>query len=100
MKNHNYYVYILTNYTKKALYTGVTNDLTRRLYEHRYVDKKSFCYKYRCYYLIYYDWFQDINQAIEEEKRIKGWKRDKKIKLIKTMNPDMEFLNDTLGDPF
>jgi putative endonuclease len=50
--------------------------------------------------LIYYDWFQDINQAIEEEKRIKGWKRDKKIKLIKTMNPDMEFLNDTLGDPF
>ncbi|MEA3391714.1 MAG: GIY-YIG nuclease family protein [Candidatus Marinimicrobia bacterium] len=100
MNNHNYYVYILTNFTKKVLYTGVTNNLAHRLYEHRYVDKYSFCYKYRCYYLIYYDWFQDINQAIENEKRIKGWTRVKKIKLIKTMNPEMKFLNDLLEDPY
>jgi putative endonuclease len=46
--------------------------------------------------LVYYDWFQDINQAIEQEKRIKGWKRYKKIKLIKTLNPEMNFLNDTI----
>ncbi len=93
MKNHNYYVYILTNFTKKVLYTGVSNNIARRLYEHRYVEKDSFYNKYRCYYLIYFDWFQNINQAIEQEKRIKGWKREKKIKLIKTMNPEMKFLN-------
>ena len=100
MKNHNYYVYILTNFTKKVLYTGVTNNLVRRLYEHRYVNKHSFCYKYRCYYLIYYDWFQNIDQAIEEEKRIKGWTRIKKMELIKTINPNMKFLNHFLEDPF
>jgi len=100
MKNHNYYVYILTNFTKKVLYTGVTNNLVRRLYEYRYVNKHSFCYKYRCYYLIYYDWFQNIDQAIEEEKRIKGWTRIKKMELIKTINPNMKFLNHFLEDPF
>jgi putative endonuclease len=98
MRDHNYYVYISTNFTKKVLYTGVTNNISRRLYEHKYIEKNSFCYKYRCFYLIYYDRFQDINQAIEEEKRIKGWKRCKKIELIKNMNPSFEFLNDLLKD--
>ena len=101
MKDHHYYVYILTNFTKRVLYTGVTNNLARRLYEHRYVEKSSFCYKYRCYYLVYYDWYQDINQAIEQEKRIKGWIRKKKIDLIRSMNPEMKFLNDLIeDDPF
>ena len=99
MKNHNYYVYILTNFTKKVLYTGVTNDLARRLYEHRYIEKGSFCYRYRCYYLLYLDWYQDINQAIDREKQIKKWGRGKKINLIKTINPEMKFLNDTI-EPF
>lgn len=101
MKNHNYNVYILTNFTKKVLYIGVTNNLARRIYEHRYAEKDSFCFTYRCYYLVYYDWFQDINQAIEQEKRIKGWVRKKKIDLIKSMNPEMKFLNDLIDkDPF
>ena len=100
MKSHNYYVYILTNFTKKVLYTGVTNNITRRLYEHRFIEKNSFCYKYRCYYLIYYNWHQNINQAIDEEKRIKGLKRNKKLELIRTMNPEMRFLNDLIEDTF
>ena len=100
MKNHNYYVYILTNFTKKVLYTGVTNDIARRLHEHRYIEKNSFCYRYRCYYLIYYDWFRDINQAIKREKQIKNWTRKKKNNLIKTINPKMKFLNDLIKDAF
>ena len=100
MKNHNYYVYILSNFTKQVLYTGVTNNIARRLYEHRYIEKRSFCYKYRCYYLLYFDWFQDINQAIDREKQIKKWGRSKKLKLIKTINPDLKFLNYLADDPF
>lgn len=100
MKDHNYYVYILCNFTKKVLYVGVTNNIARRLYEHRYIEKNSFCYKYRCYYLIYYDYFQDINQAIDREKQIKKWGRKKKLNLITSMNPDIKFLNDLLEEPF
>jgi len=100
MKNHNYYVYILSNFTKKVLYTGVTNNIHRRLYEHRCIEKGSFCYRYRCYYLLYYDWYQDIKQAIEREKQIKRRGRTKKIKLIKTINSDMRFLNDLIEEPF
>ena len=99
MKNHNYYVYIISNFTRKVLYVGVINDLARRLYEHRYIEKGSFCYRYRCYYLLYYDWYQDIYQAIDREKQIKKWGRMKKINLIKRMNPEMESLNDTI-EPF
>ncbi|MEA3391662.1 MAG: GIY-YIG nuclease family protein [Candidatus Marinimicrobia bacterium] len=99
MKNHNYYIYILSNFTQKVLYTGVTNDLARRLYEHRYLEKRSFCYRYRCYYLLYYDWYQDINQAIDREKQIKRWGRQKKINLIRSINPGMKFPNSTI-DPF
>jgi putative endonuclease len=83
-----------------VLYTGVTNDIAWRLYEHHYIEKNSFCYRYRCYYLIYYDWFRDINQAIEREKQIKGWTRKKKNNLIKTINPEMKFLNDLVKDAY
>jgi putative endonuclease len=100
MRDYNYYVYLLTNYTKKVLYTGVTNNIARRLYEHRYIEKGSFCYRYRCYYLLYYDWYGDISQAIDREKQIKKWGRSKKIRLIKTLNPNMNFLNDLIEDLF
>ena len=98
MKNHNYYVYILTNPQKTVLYVGVTNDLDRRLQEHlddHMKDHKSFAGKYFCYYLIYYEWYQYIQAAIAREKEIKGWKRAKKEKLIAAFNPDWRFLNDT-----
>lgn len=90
-----YFVYILTNYNKTALYTGVTNDLKRRLYEHKEgLDKTSFTTKYKCYYLIYWDKFNDVEQAISREKQIKGWVRVKKEKLISEFNTDWKFLNE------
>lgn len=90
-----YFVYILTNFSKTVLYTGVTNDLKRRLYEHKDgLNKKSFTTRYNCFYLIYWDKFNRIEQAIAREKQIKGWKRDKKESLINDFNSDWRFLND------
>jgi len=85
---------MLTNYNKKVLYVGVTNDLERRLYEHYFgYDQKGFTSKYKCYYLVWYERYQYVNHAIEREKEIKGWLRVKKDKLIAEENPDWRFLN-------
>lgn len=95
MLHYNFYTYILTNLTKNVLYTGVTNDLERRLFEH-YTgtdQKNSFTSKYKCYYLVWYERHQFIQHAIEREKEIKGWIRSKKIRLIEESNPEWEFLN-------
>jgi putative endonuclease len=97
MRQHNYYVYILTNKAKTVLYTGVTNNLFRRLSEHNAdADQsgKTFAGKYKCRYLIYYEHFTQVTDAISREKEIKGWKRNKKNDLIQKMNPDWRFLND------
>jgi|TARA_B110001450_G_scaffold106129_1_gene100466 putative endonuclease len=92
----NYYVYIITNENKSVLYIGVTNDIQKRLSQH-YFDsqnaKKSFAGKYNCYYLLYYESFDDINLAISREKQLKGWRREKKNKLITDFNTNWEFLN-------
>ena len=93
-----YYVYILTNFKRTVYYTGVTNDLSQRLVEH-YLnrgDKNSFTGRYHVNNLLYYQDFKYINKAIEWEKEIKGWSREKKIILIKQFNPKMEFLNKEL----
>jgi putative endonuclease len=73
MRHYNFYTYILTNYSKTVLYTGVTNDLERRLYEHDFGpdQKGSFTSKYKCYYLVCYERYQYINDAIEREEEIK-----------------------------
>jgi putative endonuclease len=75
--SHNYYVYILSNKTKTVLYTGVTNNLKERLYYHKNPEpySKAFTTKYRCFYLIYYEHFFEIEDAISREKEIKGWSR-------------------------
>ena len=95
MWNHNYYVYITTNPSKTVLYTGVTNDLRRRLSEHyeNRGSKKSFAGKFYCYKLIYYEHFFDINHAIAREKQIKSWRREKKVRLIDELNPGWRLLN-------
>ena len=93
-----YYVYILTNFKRTVYYTGVTNYLSQRLIEH-YLnrgDKNSFTGRYHVNNLLYYQDFKYINNAIEWEKEIKGWSREKKIMLIKQFNPKMEFLNKEL----
>ena len=94
---HNYFVYILTIKNKKVLYTGVTNNLKRRLFEHQQdseKDKKTFAGKYNTIFLIYYERFQYVDNAIAREKEIKAWRREKKINLIADFNKDWIFLND------
>lgn len=91
---HTYYVYILTNIKKNVLYTGVTNNLRRRLAEHKNkLNPKSFTSRYNIHYLVYYEKFSWIQLAIEREKEIKNWPREKKDILIKEFNPQMLFLN-------
>ncbi len=89
MLNYSFYVYITTNPNKTVLYTGVTNDIQRRISEH-YQNKgmkKSFTGRYFCYNLIWYEHFTDVDCAIAREKEIKGWRREKKEKLIAATNP-------------
>ncbi len=83
-----YFVYILTNYGDTVLYTGVTNDLFRRIQEHRAgVAEDSFTKRYRLYKLIWTQEFTSSAEAIAAEKMIKGWKREKKLALIRETNP-------------
>ena len=97
MRQHNHFVYILTNLHKTVLYTGVTSDLIRRLDDHERGLFPGFTRKYNCRYLIYYEWFQFIQDAIVREKQIKGWTRKKKEILLSDFNPGWEFLNDKIN---
>ncbi|NGY36668.1 GIY-YIG nuclease family protein [Flavobacterium sp. XN-5] len=91
---HTYYVYILTNKAKTVLYTGVTNNLKIRLQQHKEsLNPNSFTTKYNVHYLLYFEKFSWKQIAIAKEKEIEGWKKDKKIKLIKTINPELNFFN-------
>ena len=93
----NYYVYILTNAHKNVLYTGVTNDLVRRVYEHKHhMDKSGFTARYNVEYLVYYEITNNPEAAIEREKQIKGWNRKRKNKLIEGKNPNWLDLYDSI----
>ncbi len=87
-----YYVYITTNKTHTVLYTGVTNDLRRRVWEHKQKLVGGFTKKYNVDKLVYYESFERVEDAIAAEKRIKGWVRSKKVNLIKKENPSFEEL--------
>ena len=80
MLNKNYYVYIFTNWNNTVMYIGVTNDLVRRLYEHKNKLYDRFTKKYNLNKLVYFELFFDINEAIKREKEIKKWRREKKNK--------------------
>ena len=83
------YVYILTNYSHTVLYTGVTSDIHHRMIQHRMQHfPNSFTSKYRCHKLVYFCFYPSIEQAIAEEKRIKGGSRQKKLNLIESLNAD------------
>lgn len=88
-----YYVYIMTN-RSKTLYTGVTNDLNRRVSEHKNKLIEGFTSKYNINKLVYFEETPDISSAIAREKQIKGWLRRKKIELIESMNPEWKDLSD------
>ena len=87
-----FYVYIMTN-PARTLYTGVTNDLKRRVYEHKHKSVPGFTQKYEVTILAYYETSIDVRSAIEREKQIKGWLRAKKIALVESMNPEWRDLS-------
>ena len=88
-----YYVYILSNNTHTTIYTGVTNDLYRRMDEHRNdTFPDSFTARYKVHRLVYYEATNDIRDAIQREKQIKGWNRRRKNELVKSMNPEWKDL--------
>ena len=87
-----YYVYIITNINNSVFYVGVTNDLQRRIYEHKHKVVKGFSSRYNLYKLVYFDYTSDIYQAIKKEKELKHLKREDKINLIRLNNPNYEDL--------
>ena len=89
-----YYTYIMSNYNNSTLYIGVTNDLERRVIEHKSGLIPGFTNKYKCKKLVYFESFSDINQAIEREKQLKGWTRKRKEELIDKNNKER---NDLFG---
>lgn len=87
-----YFVYILTNKTNHVLYTGVTNNLDRRLAKHRSTENHGFTSRYNIYKLVYFEEFGDVNDAILREKQIKAGSRQKKIDLVNQKNPEWKEL--------
>ena len=92
-----YFVYILTNRNNRVLYTGVTNDLVRRMYEHKHhLDRNSFTAQYNVEKLVYYEETPSSLSAIQREKQIKSWSRSKKNKLIESKNPNWQDLYESI----
>ena len=99
MNMNQYYVYILTNASRK-LYTGVTNDVQRRVYKHKNKLVPGFTSKYNLAWLVYYEATNDVTAAISREKQIKGWLRKKKLALVASMNQQWQDLaSDWYGVP-
>ena len=91
-----YYVYILTNKSDRVMYIGVTNDLQRRLYEHKYELVEGFTKRYHIHKLVYYEAYDGVKDAIYREKKLKGLLRIRKNELVESMNPDWVDLSDKL----
>ncbi len=92
------YIYFVSNKTRTVLYIGVTSDLSSRIYQHKNGEGSGFTKKYNCTDLVYFEFFEDIESAIEREKNIKKWKRSWKDRLIKKMNPTLKDLYNEVID--
>lgn len=92
------YIYILTNFQRSTLYIGVTNNLSRRVWQHKQGKGSKFTKKYHLTLLVYAEEFGSIIDAIEREKQLKNWHRDWKWNLIKKHNPKLEDWFETLRD--
>ena len=91
-----YYTYILTTENNRVMYIGVTGNLQRRLYEHKNGLAEGFTKKYHVHKLVYFEATSDIDSAIQREKELKGWRREKKNTLVETMNPEWRDLSEKL----
>ncbi len=96
MSESPYFVYILTNSYNTVLYTGVTNELIRRMNEHKNGIGSKFTSRYRVHKLVYVESTESVESAIGREKQIKGWSRAKKVSLIESVNPEWKDLSDEL----
>jgi putative endonuclease len=94
--DHRYWIYIIASRTG-TLYIGMTNNLERRMWEHKTSHSVGFSQKYRCDRLVYCEGFDDVLKAIDREKPLKGWRREKKIALIESRNPRWEDLAEKWG---
>ena len=94
-----YYAYILASQRNGTLYIGVTNDLVRRVGEHRLQLMKGFTKKYDVHRLVYFEQFDDIENAIRREKRLKKWNRSWKVRLIEEVNPNWDDLYPNIASP-
>ena len=92
------YVYIMSNYGRTVLYIGVTSNLAGRIYMHRYQPDSIFVKKYKCKYLIFYEKFDSIEEAITRERRLKHWNRKWKDELISKFNPGLRDLYEDIQD--
>ena len=97
MREQRYYVYIVAS-KSRVLYTGVTNSIRRRVWEHKHDLFPGFSRKYRCHRLVYVEEFQYVDKAIAREKQIKGWRRQKKVALIEASNPTWEDLSESWSE--
>ncbi|MEM1041545.1 MAG: GIY-YIG nuclease family protein [Bacteroidota bacterium] len=96
MKVHRYYVYILSNRRRTVLYVGMTNDLTRRVAEHKAGRVEGFTKRYRVRDLLWVGTFRDANDAVAREKQLKNWHRDWKWNLVRQQNPNLVDLADAM----
>lgn len=92
MNSKQYFVYILSNFRRTVLYIGITDNLVKRIWQHKNNLVKSFSQKYFLHDLLYYEIFNDPTSAIQREKQLKGWTRAKKNELIKKLNPELKDL--------
>lgn len=97
MREYQYFVYILTNWNNRVMYVGMTNNLVRRLHEHRTHAVKGFTEKYNVHKLVYFEETADVHAAMAREKEIKKWRREKKNALVIQANPDWRDLGHDLG---
>ncbi len=97
-RDHKYWLYIVASLTG-TLYVGMTNSIDRRIDEHKDETFKGFASKYACDRLVHWESFDDVRKAIDREKQLKGWRREKKIALIETLNPSWKDLAKDWGQP-
>ena len=97
MQGRHYYVYLLTNWNNNVMYVGVTNDLMRRVHEHKSKDVRGFTHKYNVHKLVYYEETSDVHAALAREKEIKKWRREKKNRLVVELNPAWRDLSQDFG---
>jgi len=99
MREHHYYVYMMISNSRRALYTGVTNNLERRVFQHKNDEFEGFSQQYRAHRLVWFERYSNIQTATAREKQLKGWRREKKNRLVHRVNPEWKDLSAEWGKP-